>query len=382
MQSISNGTKKKIRTNSSLKSSPTSRQDYFSIWTAREAYDDDIVDKPFNGIQDELPVENDILFAIGAAPPLPPRNYNNASLFHKPLERSWPPRVHKPPQAELIANSETFQFDIIDTDDPVMGTNDIVPDIQRVDFVPGEFFEERSYGQTLKPREREECAPLATPETDGSLSETNVLRLAAPKTPENVILKPLLKKKIGPDNYISTILTQKIVPSAVSKDYSFPANEATNSFNALVTNNNSDAPVNSNILTNDMNPLKPHRPLRRQLSANNAQTSFESSNGTPVHANTKFNSSSTSDEIQNRHFTLCRKPSLRSPRQRSPPSESSTRSTSPLDHASSSPEGAASPLAQLTSAKVYFLSTIETFSTNSQFVLSSFNSNRHQVQCN
>lgn len=267
---------------------------------------------------------------------------SNASLFHRPLERSWPPRaMPKPP------STDNFQFDIIDTDDPVNSSNDIVPDTQRVDFVPGEFFEERTTfavenGQTLKPnREREECAPLATPETDGSLSETNVLRLGAPKTPENVILKPLLKKKIGPDNYISTILTQKVKNSSTgSHDYSsFMSNEPPHSFNLLT---NTDAPNNLDALNKDiaMPFLKPHPPLRRQLSATNAQNSLEASGSQAISLKQTTNGA---DEHQNRHYTLCRKPSLRS----SPPSEaSSTRSASPLDHISSSPEGAASPLAQ------------------------------------
>lgn len=57
-----------------MKLSPSSRPDYFSIWTARETYDNDIIDEPYDGIHVEsLGVENDILFGAGAAPPLPPR---------------------------------------------------------------------------------------------------------------------------------------------------------------------------------------------------------------------------------------------------------------------------------------------------------------------
>lgn len=316
--SIGSGTKKKIRPNSAFSKTSPNRPDYYSIWTARERQgsqiDDDVQ------IVDCQPNENEQF----SAPPLPPRNGNP---LHRPLERSWPPRISRvskpsPPQSE-----GSFQFDIIDTDDPVNGANDNASDYQRVDFVPGEFFDERhnDNGPHLKAaRNREECAPLATPETDGSC-EMNLLKSLVPKTPENVILKPLLKKKIGPDNYITTMLTQKMIPStSTTNDYSFP--DRTNASNVMATNDNVPSTVGEII------PLKAHRPLSRQLSANNAQTSFDSMD------------SRANDEV-NRHFTLCRKPSLRS--QRSPSSGSSTRSASPLDQLSSSPEGAASPLAQL-----------------------------------
>lgn len=342
--STGSGTKKKIRPNvtTAPKISPN-RQDYYSIWTARESFETN-----FDGNQKAT--TNDI-----TAPPLPPRNQNTASQLHRPLERSWPPRVSRVNKPSPIVNENVFQFDIIDIDDPVNGAHDVMPDFQRVDFIPGEFFDERHKENGIKTNinninnnNREECAPLATPETDGS-SEMNILKAGATKTPENVILKPLLKKKIGPDNYISTILTQKVAVAATTaqpppppthKKYEFPPNDgASSSVKNLVTNENTQQ-TNCGPTPCEIIPLKPHKPLSRQLSANNAQTSFESSNDSPRHV-TNY------DEV-NRHFTLCRKPSLRSPRQRSPPSGSSTRSVSPLDHITSSPEGAASPLAQIT----------------------------------
>lgn len=322
--STGSGTKKKIRPNAPSKTSPN-RPDYYSIWTAREGFESNID-------ENQKLTEN-------VAPPLPPRNQNTASQLHRPLERSWPPRISRVNKPAPNVNENVFQFDIIDTDDPINGAHDVAPDFQRVDFIPGEFFDERHKENGLKTinNNREECAPLATPETDGS-SETNILKMGGAKTPENVILKPLLKKKIGPDNYISTILTQKVVATPPKK-YEFPPNDgATSSMNNnLVTNECTQ--TNSEPTPCEIIPLKPHKPLSRQLSANNAQTSFESMDS-PRHT-TNY------DEV-NRHFTLCRKPSLRSSRQRSPPSGSSTRSVSPLDHMTSSPEGAASPLAQIT----------------------------------
>lgn len=313
--STGSGAKKKIRTNPVLKTSP-SRPNYYSIWNARESFDTN---------------SSEVNSVINDAPPLPPRSYTNQ--LHRPLERSWPKilRTSKQPSS----NENVFQFDIIDTDDPTNGVNDVVTDFQRVDFIPGEFFDERNLlenGQSLKAIRKVECAPLATPETDAS-SETMAMKQS---TPENMILKPLLKKKIGPDNYISTILTQKIIPSTSAQNYNFPSTDGAISLNSLVTINADNIQAS---ISNDIIPLKPHRPLTRQLSSgNNMQSSFDSMENSPTTSKPIPNL----DEIQNRHFVLCRKPSLRD---RSPPSGSSTRSASPLEH-SSSPEGAASPLTQ------------------------------------
>lgn len=326
--SSGSGAKKKIRPNSTItdKTSPN-RPDYYSIWTAREHYGPQLDDENGSQLNDLPSLDNNNEVSLFTAPPLPPRNQNNENHLHRPLERSWPPRITRINRSSPPSNEGSFQFDIIDTDDPVNGVNDTATDSQRVDFVPGEFFDERfneNNNPNLKSVQNEdECAPLATPETDGS----SELKSIMPKTPENVILlKPLLKKKIGPDNYISTILTQKINPSTSTNAYNFPSTDRANATNIF-------APNDYNTTPGEIIPLKAHRPLTRQLSGNNAQTSFDSND-----------SPKSTDEV-NRHFTLCRKPSLRS--QRSHSSDSSTRSVSPLDHISSSPEGAASPLAQL-----------------------------------
>lgn len=372
--STGSGTKKKIRANTAAKISPKS-QDYYSIWTARESFDPNVA-SDLN--------EN--------APPLPPRQ-NHAS--HRPLERSWPPRisrVNKPQQQQSqpqqqqsqAPNENVFQFDIIDIDDPVNGVNDVAPEFQGVDFIPGEFFKGNALGPRMN-KEREECAPLATPETDGS-SETNILRTGPTKTPENMILKPLLKKKIGPDNYISTILTQKVIAPHSPKNYCFPSGGVGgSSSSAGATNNhlvnNSDS---ANAAQCETIPLKPHRPLSRQLSANNAQTSFDSNDSSKYATNHDENINRPQQQ-QQQHFTLCRKPSLtRSPRQRSPPSGSSTRSVSPLDPivSSSSPEGAASPLAQINKVSHHrnSRSLTRTGDTSSR-INSSANSNANGLIC-
>lgn len=340
---IGNGTKRKIRSSNSLKSpqstcDPATDQEYYSIWTAREGYEPNT---DVNKLPDELYIDD---IDTTGAPPLPPRTAPG-SFMHRPLERSWPPRISRN-NKPVSVGSDSFTFDIIDTDEPAVTGN--VPDQDRVDFIPGEFFEERIYagdGQANKLlRNRDECAPLATPETDGSLSENNVLRLAGPRPAEIVQLKPLLKKKIGPDNYISTILTQKVIQSNSVPNYSFPTDEMAGPTKERL---NADPLLNSGgsgNLNGEFIPLKPHKLLSRQLS-NGSSTRNTSSLDNPGCSTSNFRINAN-DET-NGHFVLCRKPSLRSPRQRSPPSGSSTRSASPLDHnITPSPEGAASPLIQ------------------------------------
>lgn len=305
-----NGTKKKIRTNGSVihKSPSLSSQDYYAIWTAHSP-------SPCGD-----PLETDLLTSASRSVVIP-------AVSHRPLERSWPPRIA---QGNKI-NPESFTFDIVDTDEPLFGPVEAI-DCDQVDFIPGEFYAERRYagdGQAQKGTKvfvEDENAPLATPETDGSLSESNVMRLAtaagarcaSPKTVETIKLKPLLKKRIGPDNYISTILSQKVITTTIN--YNFPED----SQGSVDTWPISEVSAGHErcALKGEFIPLKPHKPLSRQFS--NGNTSRYAQNG-------------NIDE-QNKHFALCRKPSLRSPRQRSPPSGSSTRSASPLDQPSS-PEG-------------------------------------------
>lgn len=331
-----NGAKKKIRPNGCLKSplamEEPPQQEYYSIWTASESYE--------HNPEEEL-IE-DIEGASALAPPLPPRALmGTGGLFHRPLERSSPriSRNNKP------NSTDSFSFDIVDTDDPIFTNSETGPETDCLDFIPGEFFEERRHagdGQAHKTvRKREEnAAPLATPETDGSLSEA-VLRLGGPPKLglEPPKLRPLIKKKIGPDNYISTILTQKVIQA---NNYNFPSNsyggpshgedEATNGSSGLIGE------------FIPLKPHKPHKPLSRQLSNGKMRqnTLLENGSGQGAVSASNGRTAANGEEV-NRHFALCRKPSPRSPRQRSPPSGSSTRSASPVDQALSSPEGAASP---------------------------------------
>lgn len=311
--SIGGGAKRKIRPSSDS-------HDYFAIWTAHS---------PSPSSAHEL---HDVSAFLSAATPK-----------HRPLERSWPPRVQAYSQQRSSA-AEPFNFELIDTDEPnafIDAPHD--DDEDHVDFIPGEFFEMRRHagdGQVhavshhhTNNNGMDENAPLATPETDGSLSDGLPLRLGAtpkhyPEQPTASKLKPLLKKKIGPDNYISTILTTNMVPT----NYNYPIDESSSSL-GLSAFTDRDMAEGSSVMANgaeyrcqlkgEFIPLKPHKPLTRQMSngASPKYSSFErpgeGGDGSPMD--------------QNRHFVLCRKPSPLSPRPRSPPSGSSTRSASPLD---------------------------------------------------
>lgn len=338
----SNGTKKKIRRNGVQKSPSLSSSDYYAIWTVHSPQQPD----------------GHLLTAADA-------------IGHRPLERSWPMLL--PPSAGRSAKPDSFNFDIVDTDEPpALGPDPSVDD--QIDFIPGEFYDDRRRsagdGQTavgarkqlqqqqqhpsLRLMADEENAPLATPETDGSLSDC-IFRLAGGEPPMTTMtktietIKPLLKKKIGPDSYISTIRSQKVVTTTTS--YNFPPdvggggveNGAVGLMVEPSTLTEGSASLSWSVavpisvgherckLKGEFIPLKPHKPLTRQQMSNGGGASVPS-NGQ-----------------QNKHFALCRKPSPLSPRQqqpqqhqqqvaRSPPSGSSTRSASPLDHFSS-PEG-------------------------------------------
>lgn len=341
---ILNGAKKKIRSNGTLRTGLVMDEplqpEYYNIWTASECYEHN----PEEEVTDDVAGASALV-----APSLPPRSTCAENrTFHRPLERTSPriARHHYP--------NEAFPFDIVDTDDPNCSSYEAAPETDCVDFIPGEFFEERRHagdGQVNRvSRQREEnAAPLATPETDGSLSDTNVLRMGGPlKMPlEPGKLRPLVKRKIGPDNYISTILTQKVIQSANqgNNNYSFPTPGPNHE--RIVGEGASNE---SNNLAMEQLPQKAHKPLSRQLSnGKSRQNGQENSNGSGSSMvsvsmrNINGRIGNNGDDV-NRHFALCRKPSPHSPRQRSPPSGSSTRSPSPTDFgASSSPEGAASP---------------------------------------
>lgn len=108
---VANGTKKKVRPNGSLKSSPS--QEYLQIWTTASG---DV--QAVEGI----PVQKQV-----TSPTI---------QVHRPLERSWPPKHQR--KQQLQQGSEEFSFDIIDTDEQSIAE----AFTSAVEFAPGEFFDQ------------------------------------------------------------------------------------------------------------------------------------------------------------------------------------------------------------------------------------------------
>lgn len=306
------GAKRKIRPNSDA-------QDYFAIWTAHS---------PSPSAADLC----DVSAFLSVSTPK-----------HRPLERSWPPRDDHQFSSQRRPAEQPFSFELIDTDEPNAFGD---AEDEHIDFIPGEFFAERRHagdGQVHGATVARKCgidenAPLATPETDGSMSVEGLpLRTtgATPKHhqhqhqpyPELLMascskLKPLLKKKIGPDNYINTIMTTNMVPT----NYNFPCDDSL--MGGMSYNNHSrhspvdEADLHRCTLKGEFIPLKPHKPLSRQVSGGTSPKYF------PIDPRPN---DATEGTEHHRRLSMGRKPLPLSPRPRSPPSGSSTRSASPLD---------------------------------------------------
>lgn len=284
-----NGTKKKIRSTPSPASSSSgkrfsSEHETLNLWMARECYEN---------IPAEIVFEDDCSDYSPA-----PRTPVSQSRLHRPLERSWPPKGNN--QNSNTKNSskvsgDVFKFDIVDIDDDYRLSDDCILPTDR------NYNNNTSIQSTLQlTTDIEEGATAAAilPSTSGAVAGPSSSGI------EQMKFKPLLKKKIGPDNYINTILTKK-VPINDFQIYDFP----------LSNGGSQDSSPNEII--------RSHRPLTRTLSNGKTKPSpLESSNDLSAYAVPRM--------------------IHQSPRQRSPPSGSSTRSASPLDL--SSPEPVGSPI--------------------------------------
>ncbi|XP_062701496.1 E3 ubiquitin-protein ligase HECW2-like isoform X1 [Aedes albopictus] len=282
---VANGTKKKVRPNGSLKSSPS--QEYLQIWTT---------------------ASGDVQAVEGI--PVQKQATSPTIQVHRPLERSWPPKHQR--KQQLQQGSEEFSFDIIDTDEQSIAE----ASTSAVEFAPGEFFDQNpkqlrheKVARVIKqPLEGiNEGAPLATPETDGSLSDNTPLRLGR------------LDRNANPD--IETV-AEVAEPSASSikpllrktcrADYSFPDMDQQPSCSNESTTIELGAEQN----------IKPHRPLTRTLS--------NGRNKHTVNGPLLTSDLIVGEPIRATHVIFPIQ-SL-SPCARSPPSGSSTRSGSPLEH--------------------------------------------------
>lgn len=305
-----NGVKKKVKPLNSGSISPVSPgTEYYKIWSPKNpckimkfVYDVEGANVP-NDAQ-KSPV-----------PPLPPR------LSHKPLERMHalsPPQVlrHRKPK-KLTQPEDTFTFELIDTDEQFFTPENITKSSllhgELNDFKPGEFYSGKQTAMPLMTtclKETQNIAPLATPETDGSLCESTVSsklhRILEDKKSKDVPdgspsisrNKLMFIKDIGPDNYITTTFARKDkVPSPprevanashVTQNCAKSEEKAQHTFINDISNHSEFEDDNKNQIEEKEITIKGHKPLTRQNSGRAANCNL---GGVPTMMTAFLNSS-------------------------------------------------------------------------------------------
>ncbi|XP_061383246.1 uncharacterized protein LOC116767338 isoform X2 [Danaus plexippus] len=280
---VLNGVKKKTNMNIGLES-PTSPDgtEYYKLWSPQNpckimkfVYDVEGANVP-NDAQ-KSPV-----------PPLPPRQ------SHKPLERmhALPPIVqrHRKPK-KLTKPEDAFTFELIDTDEQFFTDNNIANsaalhgDIN--DFKPGEFYsgvQAPISSTTTFLRGCQNVAPLATPETEGSLCDSTIssIKLSkfvedkksvdVPDSTQNVGKSNIVFiKDIGPDNYITTTFARK--EKNVEGDFHLTPNHAKSDekaqhtfLNEICNRVDFEDDNRHQVEEKEISVVKGHKPLTRQNS--------------------------------------------------------------------------------------------------------------------
>ncbi|XP_045785634.1 uncharacterized protein LOC123881104 isoform X3 [Maniola jurtina] len=276
-----NGVKKKTNMNIGFESPTSPDTEYYKIWSPQNpckimkfVYDVEGANVP-NDAQ-KSPV-----------PPLPPRQ------SHKPLERmhALPPIVqrHRKPK-KLTKPEDAFTFELIDTDEQFFTDNNIANsaalqgDIN--DFKPGEFYSGAQAPMSSTASFLRGCqnvAPLATPETDGSLCESTVSiklsRLAddkkksdVPDSTQSVSKNNIMFiKDIGPDNYITTTFARKdknILDAFHSTpNHAKSEEKAQHTFlNDISSHQDFEDDNRNQVEEKEITVMKGHKPLTRQNS--------------------------------------------------------------------------------------------------------------------
>ncbi|XP_049867400.1 uncharacterized protein LOC126367741 isoform X4 [Pectinophora gossypiella] len=281
-----NGVKKKSKVNSGFDSPTSPGTEYYKIWSPKNPckimkFVYDVEGANMTSDAEKSPV-----------PPLPPRQ------SHKPLERMHalsPPQVprHRKPK-KLTKPEDAFTFELIDTDEQFFTDNNITNSAmlqgELNDFKPGEFYSGNQTAMSSTAsfwRGGQNVAPLATPETDGSLCESTISsmklsRLTEEKrkdvpegSPSISRNKIMFIKDIGPDNYITTTFARKdkVPPSDTVDGVNLTPNhakseeKAQNSFLNDISNHSEFEDDNRNqIEEKEISTLKGHKPLTRQSS--------------------------------------------------------------------------------------------------------------------
>ncbi|KAI8434584.1 hypothetical protein MSG28_003122 [Choristoneura fumiferana] len=294
--------KKKSKMNGGLESPTSPGTEYYKIWSPKNPCK--IMKFVYEVEGGKVPEE-----AVGATkaggpeaeaagPPLPPR------AAHRPLQRSralepppHPPQVprHRKPK-KLTKPEDAFTFELIDTDEQFFTDSNISNSAALQggldDFEPGEFY---TGGQAAMSstasfwRGGRDVAPLATPETDGSLCESTVSsiklsRLIDDKKSKDVPdgfpsvsrNRVLFIKDIGPDNYITTTFARKdrmpppsdtVDGANLTPNHAKSEEKAQHTFLNDISNHSEFEDDNRNqIEEKEITTLKGHKPLTRQNS--------------------------------------------------------------------------------------------------------------------
>ncbi|XP_041977807.1 uncharacterized protein LOC121732085 isoform X2 [Aricia agestis] len=278
---IANGVKKKTNLNIGLDSPTSPDTEYYKIWSPQNpckimkfVYDVEGANVPNDAQKSPIP-------------PLPPRQ------SHKPLERmhALPPAVqrHRKPK-KLTKPEDAFTFELIDTDEQFFTDNNIVNSAifqsEVNDFKPGEFYSRKQPVSTTVNfiKGSQNVAPLATPETDGSLCESTLSSIKmskllddkklcdVPESTQSVSTSNVMFiKDIGPDNYITTTFARKD-RDTVDGFRSTPSHmkseeKAQHTFLNDISNHAEFEDDNRNqIEEKEITVLKSHKPLTRQNS--------------------------------------------------------------------------------------------------------------------
>lgn len=283
-----NGVKKKSKVNVGFESPTSPGGEYYKLWSPQNPCK--IMKFVYDVGSASVPIESD----KSPVPPLPPRQ------SHKPLERMHalsPPQVHRHRKPKRLTKPEdAFTFELIDTDEQFFTDNHIANSARMQadinDFRPGEFYsgDHLAISSTTSFwRSGQNIAPLATPETDGSLCESTVSSMKVPRlnddkkklknVPEDAPgvnrNKVLFIKDIGPDNYITTTFTRKDKPSplkdvvdgvSVTPNHAKSEEKAQNTFLNDISNHSEFEDDNRNQIEEKEIVLKRHKPLTRQNS--------------------------------------------------------------------------------------------------------------------
>ncbi|XP_063378393.1 E3 ubiquitin-protein ligase HECW2 isoform X1 [Cydia fagiglandana] len=284
------GVKKKSKMNSGFESPTSPGTEYYKIWSPKNPCK--IMKFVYEVEGGKVPEEG----PRSPGPPLPPR------AAHKPLERSralsppaHPPQVprHRKPK-KLSKPEDSFNFELIDTDEQFFTDNNISNSATLQsginDFKPGEFYTGKQVAMSSTAsfwRGGQNVAPLATPETDGSLCESTISsmklsRLVDEKKSKDVPdgspsvsrNKVLFIKDIGPDNYITTTFARKdkaptdtVDGTNLTPNHAKSEEKAQHTFLNDISNHSEFEDDNRNqIEEKEITTLKGHKPLTRQNS--------------------------------------------------------------------------------------------------------------------